>query len=42
MSVIKRRCIEFNMKLAKEIQQRLPTNYNVLESMYCTDNTPPR
>ncbi|XP_047039292.1 uncharacterized protein LOC124644115 [Helicoverpa zea] len=31
--VIKRRCIEFNVKLAKEIQQRLPTNYNVLESM---------
>ncbi|CAH2108899.1 unnamed protein product [Euphydryas editha] len=28
---IKRRCIEFNVKLAKEIQQRLPPNYNVLE-----------
>ncbi|CAH2096404.1 unnamed protein product [Euphydryas editha] len=28
---IKRSCIEFNVKLAKEIQQRLPPNYNVLE-----------
>ncbi|XP_047543248.1 uncharacterized protein LOC125075583 [Vanessa atalanta] len=33
VSAIKRRCIEFNVKLAKEIQQRLPTNYTVLELM---------
>lgn len=33
LSTIKRRCIDFNVKLAKEIQQRLPTNYTVLELM---------
>ncbi|GBP42658.1 hypothetical protein EVAR_87209_1 [Eumeta japonica] len=33
ISAIRRRCIDFNVKLAKEIQQRLPTNYTVLELM---------
>ncbi|CAG9789214.1 unnamed protein product [Diatraea saccharalis] len=33
VSAIKRRCIKFHVKLATEIQQRLPTNYSVLELM---------
>lgn len=33
INVVRQRCIDFTVKLGKEIQQRLPSNYIILEKM---------
>lgn len=33
ISAVKKRCIDFTLKLGRQIQQRLPANYNILEKM---------
>ncbi|XP_028166143.1 zinc finger protein 862-like [Ostrinia furnacalis] len=41
IKAVRKRCIDFTVKLAKEIQQRLPSNYIILEKMclLSVDNT---